>query len=232
MIVTIDGPVAAGKTTIARELAIRLGFTLLDTGAIYRCVALAARRLEIPWSEESRLAELAHEIDVSFELRDGQNRVFLDSADVSVAIREPEISEGASIVSALPEVRLALLEQQRSMAARGRMVVEGRDTGTVVFPEADAKFFLTADPEVRAQRRHRELVERGDRQSREQSPEHSPEEVLASIKERDTRDTTRAVAPLAAADDARLIDSTDRSVEAILDEILAYLDETCSPLGP
>lgn len=224
MIVTIDGPVAAGKTTIARQLAIRLGFTLLDTGAIYRCVALAARRLEIPWSDESRLAELAHEIDVSFELRDGQNRVFLDGADVSVAIREPEISEGASIVSALPEVRRALLEQQRAMAARGRIVVEGRDIGTVVFPEAEAKFFLTADPEVRAQRRHRELVERGDRQSREQSPE----EVLASIKERDARDTTRAVAPLAAADDARLVDSTDRDVEEILDEILAHLEALAS----
>ena len=224
MIVTIDGPVAAGKTTIARQLAIRLGFTLLDTGAIYRCVALAARRLEIPWSDESRLAELAHEIDVSFELRDGQNRVFLDGADVSVAIREPEISEGASIVSALPEVRRALLEQQRAMAARGRIVVEGRDIGTVVFPEAEAKFFLTADPEVRAQRRHRELVERGDRQSREQSPE----EVLASIKERDARDTTRAVAPLAADDDARLVDSTDRDVEEILDEILAHLEALAS----
>ena len=110
------------------------------------------------------------------------------------------------------------------MAARGRVVVEGRDTGTVIFPEAEAKFFLTADPEVRAQRRHQELVERGSRQSREQ--------VLASIQERDTRDTTRAVAPLAAADDACLVDSTDRSVEAILNEILKHLRENCGLRGP
>ncbi len=215
MIVTIDGPVAAGKTTIARELAIRLGFTLLDTGAIYRCVALASRRLEIAWDDEPRLAELAREIDVVFELRDGTNHVILDGADVSSAIREPEISEGASIVSALPKVRQALLELQRAMAAQGRIVVEGRDTGTVVFPQADAKFFLTADPEVRARRRHRELVERHDAQSQE--------EVLAALKERDTRDTTRAVAPLVAADDARVIDSTNRDVEEILDEVSEHL---------
>lgn len=215
MIVTIDGPVAAGKTTIARELAIRLGFTLLDTGAIYRCVALASRRREIAWDDEPRLAELAREIDVVFELRDGTNHVILDGADVSSAIREPEISEGASIVSALPKVRQALLELQRAMAAQGRIVVEGRDTGTVVFPQADAKFFLTADPEVRARRRHRELVERHDAQSQE--------EVLAALKERDTRDTTRAVAPLVAADDARVIDSTNRDVEEILDEVSEHL---------
>jgi len=215
LIVTIDGPVAAGKTTIARELAIRLGFTLLDTGAIYRCVALASRRLEIAWDDEPRLAELAREIDVVFELRDGTNHVILDGADVSSAIREPEISEGASIVSALPKVRQALLELQRAMAAQGRIVVEGRDTGTVVFPQADAKFFLTADPEVRARRRHRELVERHDAQSQE--------EVLAALKERDTRDTTRAVAPLVAADDARVIDSTNRDVEEILDEVSEHL---------
>jgi cytidylate kinase len=215
LIVTIDGPVAAGKTTIARELAIRLGFTLLDTGAIYRCVALASRRLEIAWDDEPRLAELAREIDVVFELRDGTNHVILDGADVSSAIREPEISEGASIVSALPKVRQALLELQRAMAAQGRMVVEGRDTGTVVFPQADAKFFLTADPEVRARRRHRELVERHDAQSQE--------DVLAALKERDTRDTTRAVAPLVAADDARVIDSTNRDIEEILDEVSNHL---------
>jgi len=215
LIVTIDGPVAAGKTTIARELAIRLGFTLLDTGAIYRCVALASQRLEIAWDDEPRLADLAREIDVVFELRDGTNHVILDGADVSSAIRAPEISEGASIVSALPKVRQALLELQRAMAAQGRIVVEGRDTGTVVFPQADAKFFLTADPEVRARRRHRELVERHDAQSQE--------EVLAALKERDTRDTTRAVAPLVAADDARVIDSTNRDIEEILDEVSEHL---------
>ena len=131
------------------------------------------------------------------------------------AIRDPEISRGASILSALPAVRQALLEQQRELAAEGSIVVEGRDTGTVVFPDADAKFFLTADPEIRARRRHRELVEKGDRQS--------PREVLQSLKERDERDSTRAVAPLTPAPDARLIDSTERTVEEILDEIQAHL---------
>lgn len=215
MIVTIDGPVAAGKTTVARELASRLGFTLLDTGAIYRSLALVARARGVSQDDEEGLAELARDLGVSFEWRDGQNHVFVDGVDVTVEIRLPEVSQAASIVSALPGVRQALLDRQRQLAAEGSVVAEGRDTGTVVFPDAEAKFFVTADDLVRAERRQRELLEKGG--------SDTLEEVLAALKERDLRDSTRAVAPLKPASDARIIDTTGRTIEEVLAEILEYI---------
>ena len=215
MIVTIDGPVAAGKTTVARELASRLGFTLLDTGAIYRSLALVAHQRGISQDDEAGLAELARDFGVSFEFRDGQNHVFVDGADVTAEIRLPEVSQAASIVSALPAVRQALLDRQRQLAAEGSVVAEGRDTGTVVFPDAEAKFFVTAADEVRAERRQRELLEKGG--------SDTLEEVLAALKERDLRDSTRAVAPLKPAADARIIDTTERTIEEVLAEILEHI---------
>ena len=215
MIVTIDGPVAAGKTTVARELASRLGFTLLDTGAIYRSLALVAHQRGISQDDEAGLAELARDFGVSFEFRDGQNHVFVDGADVTAEIRLPEVSQAASIVSALPAVRQALLDRQRQLAAEGSVVAEGRDTGTVVFPDAEAKFFVTAVDEVRAERRQRELLEKGG--------SDTLEEVLAALKERDLRDSTRAVAPLKPAADARIIDTTERTIEEVLAEILEHI---------
>jgi cytidylate kinase len=215
LIVTIDGPVAAGKTTVARELASRLGVTLLDTGAIYRSLALVARARGVSQDDEEGLAELARDLGVSFEWRDGQNHVFVDGVDVTVEIRLPEVSQAASIVSALPGVRQALLDRQRQLAAEGSVVAEGRDTGTVVFPDAEAKFFVTADDPVRAERRQRELLEKGG--------SDTLEEVLAALKERDLRDSTRAVAPLKPASDARIIDTTGRTIEEVLAEILEYI---------
>src|SRR5258708_2887455 len=155
IVVTIDGPAGAGKSTVAKRLARRLGYRLLDTGALYRSVALAGRRAGVAWTDEVGLAGLARELQGGFAFGGGteQNHVFLGTEDVSVAIRTPEMSDGASRVSALPAVRAALLDLQRRLGADGGVVVEGRDVGTVVFPGAEAKFFLTASPEVRAGRR-------------------------------------------------------------------------------
>jgi cytidylate kinase len=197
------------------EIASRLGFTLLDTGAIYRSLALVARARGVSQDDEEGLAELARDLGVSFEWRDGQNHVFVDGVDVTVEIRLPEVSQAASIVSALPGVRQALLDRQRQLAAEGSVVAEGRDTGTVVFPDAEAKFFVTADDLVRAERRQRELLEKGG--------SDTLEEVLAALKERDLRDSTRAVAPLKPASDARIIDTTGRTIEEVLAEILEYI---------
>ncbi|MEE2775568.1 MAG: (d)CMP kinase [Acidobacteriota bacterium] len=217
MIITIDGPVAAGKTTAARELAIRLGYTLLDTGAIYRSLALSARNRGIDYEDEAALATTAAGLGLVFRFEGGRNRVLLDGDDVTEAIRHPDVSQAASIVSALPDVRAALLELQRQIARRGKVVAEGRDTGTVVFPDADAKFFVTADDEVRAARRHRELHQKGR--------DDSLEQVLAELRDRDSRDSSREVAPLVPADDATIIDTTGLDGEAVIRKILGVLAE-------
>jgi CMP/dCMP kinase len=198
-VVTIDGPAGAGKSTVAKQLAARLGYSFLDTGAIYRAVALRARRAGIDWGDGPALGELAGRLPIRFQNQEGVNRVFMDGADVTTEIRSPDISEGASRVSAQPQVRAALLDLQRTIAAGGRVVAEGRDTGTVVFPDAAAKFFLTASPEERARRRALELRAAGR--------PASEAEVLADMAKRDQRDSTRAVAPLRRADDAVEIDT-------------------------
>ena len=194
MIVAIDGPAGAGKSTAARLLAARLGYTLLDTGAIYRVMALRARERGIAWDDGPGVAALADGLELAFRLEGNVNRVLVDDNDVSAAIRTPEISDGASRVSALPEVRAALLEIQRRIGAAGDVVVEGRDIGTVVFPRAGAKFFLTASTDERARRRVAELSSAG----RPVDPEKTRAELVA----RDERDSTRATAPLRKADDA------------------------------
>lgn len=209
MIIAIDGPVAAGKTTVARHVASRLAFQLLDTGAIYRCVALRCRYLGVDFTDTERVERLARDLDIRFHWHHGANHVFLEDRKVTNEIRTQEISAGASTVSALPAVRAALLDLQRSLAGTANVVAEGRDIGTVVFPRAEVKIFLTADPYVRATRRQRELAERGETRS--------IDEVLEALHERDQRDRDRPVAPLAAAPDAIEIDSSDLDVAAVVD---------------
>jgi CMP/dCMP kinase len=199
-VVAIDGPAGSGKSTVSRMLAQRLGYDLLDTGAIYRTLALLARRAGVAWDDGPGVAALANDLDIRFQLDGTLNRVFVGGADVTAEIRTPEISDGASRVSALPQVRAALLDLQRRLGAVGGVVAEGRDVGTVVFPDAGAKFFLTASAEERARRRTVELQAAG--RPADQAT------VLAEIIERDHRDSTRAAAPLRKADDATEIDSS------------------------
>lgn len=214
-IVAIDGPAGAGKSTAARRLANRLGFAMVDTGAIYRAVAFAAARDEIAFDDDVRLAALLPTLRIRFDPAEGGGqRVLLDGADVSAAIRTPPMSLGASAVSARPVVRDALLDLQRRLAtAEGHRgaVLEGRDIGTVVFPDADIKFFLTAAPEVRARRRHAELQAKG---------QPAPiAEVLADQQKRDLDDSQRAVAPLRAAADALLVDTSELSLDGVVDAL-------------
>lgn len=209
--VAIDGPAGSGKSSAARLVAERLGYTLLDSGAIYRALALAAGEQDVHMDDGPALAELAGRLPLRFSLLDGSNHVLLGERDVSLDIRTQEVSAGASRVSAQPAVRDALLELQRRFAARGPVVAEGRDMGTVVFPGALLKVFLRADPVERARRRHRELLEQGH--------ETSLEEVLNQQEARDHADSSRAVAPLRPADDAVILDSTDLSLEQVVDKI-------------
>jgi cytidylate kinase len=218
VIVAIDGPVAAGKTTVAKKIAARLGQPLLDTGAIYRCVALSAQRAGVRWQDEAQLAALAERLAIEFRLEGEVNHVLLAGEDVTAAIRTPEMSQGASLVSALRGVRAALLELQRRLGEASGVVAEGRDVGTVVFPGADVKIFLTATPEVRARRRHRELADRGATETFES--------VLAALQERDRRDTERPVAPLVLAEDAMMVDTSDLTVEQVVSRILAAVRAT------
>jgi cytidylate kinase len=218
-IVAIDGPAGAGKSSASKRLAASLGFAMVDTGAIYRAVALAASRAGIAFDDAARLGALLPTLAIRFEPAarpepGAAQRVFLGSEDVSQAIRTPPMSLGASAVSARPVVRDGLLELQRRLAlAEGNRgaVLEGRDIGTVVFPDADAKFFLTASPEVRARRRFEELQAKGDRQTFE--------EVLADQKKRDRDDSERAVAPLRPAADAEIVDTSALALDAVVSEL-------------
>jgi cytidylate kinase len=217
VVVAIDGPAGAGKSTVSKRLAQRLGYRLLDTGAIYRSVALCARRAGIAWDDAEGCARVARDLDIDFRFEGDVNRVFVDGDDVTGAIRTPEMSEGASKVSALPEVRAALLDLQRRLGAAGGVVVEGRDIGTVVFPDAEAKFFLTASPEVRARRRFEELRAAGKQVDEAQT--------LAEMIERDRRDETRAAAPLRRADDAILVDSSGVPIDEVVSAMAARVAE-------
>jgi cytidylate kinase len=215
-IVAIDGPAGAGKSSVSKLLARRLGFTFVDTGAIYRAVALSARRQSIGYDQDAALAELLGRIQIGFQVVGDENRVLLDGEDVSTAIRTPEMSLGASAVSARKVVRQGLLQLQRrlALAAPVGAVLEGRDIGTVVFPDADLKFFLLAKPEVRARRRYEELFQKG--------AENSLDEVLADQTKRDHDDASRAIAPLKPAEDAVQVDSS----ELPLSEVVRSLERT------
>lgn len=213
-VVTVDGPSGAGKTTVSIRLAEAAGMVRLDTGAMYRAVALAAHRFGVHWDDPVRLGEVARGLDLSFRIVEGAPRVFLSGEDASDAIRTPEMSMGASAVSVHGPVREALVAKQREMAREGGVVLEGRDTGTVVFPDAEAKFFLDAVAAVRARRRYLEALPPGSQPF---------EEVLRDVLRRDVQDSTREHSPLRVADDAVYIDSTSMTVDEVVGEMLRRL---------
>ena len=214
--IAIDGPSGAGKSTLARKAAAVLGYLYVDTGAIYRTVALSAVRRGIDPSDARRLVPTLDELEIRLKYaEDGLQHMYLNGEDVSQAIRVHEISQHASTVSAIAEVRAFLLELQRDLARRNNVVMDGRDIGTVVLPNAQVKIFLTASPESRARRRHLELEQRGQKTDFET--------VLRDIIKRDEQDANRPIAPLRQAEDAVLIDTThldlEQSLQAILDTI-------------
>jgi cytidylate kinase len=227
-VVAIDGPAGAGKSTVTKRVADELGYLLVDTGALYRTVALAAQRAGVVWEDSDALGKLAHAlvsehaVELAYRKASGLT-VRLRGEDVSRAIREPEVSQGASKVSAVPAVREALLDMQRQAGARGGAVLEGRDIGTVVFPDAEAKFFLTANVDVRARRRFDELLARGG------NPELT--EVQREVAERDFRDSNRPIAPLKQAADACVIDSSALSIDQVVARIVQRVREVEAELG-
>jgi cytidylate kinase len=206
--VAIDGPAGAGKSTLARRIAAKLGYLYIDTGAMYRAVALWAERLHVALSDMHRLEQLAEQAEISFVA--GESTVLLNGEDVTHAIRTRAMGQAASKVSAVPGVRRAMVKSQRAMGLRSSVVMEGRDIGTVVFPEADVKIFLDARADERTERRAREL-------------DVPPHTVCDEIRERDHRDRTRAEAPLVQAPDAVYVDTTGLSVDAVEQELLRII---------
>jgi CMP/dCMP kinase len=213
IVVAIDGPAGAGKSTIARALAVRLGFLFIDTGAMYRAVALWAIRTGTALDDMHRLDQLARQAQIKFAA--DSTLVLLNGEDVTEEIREPGMADAASKVSTVPAVRRALVELQREMATENSVVMEGRDIGTVVFPDAEVKIFLDASPAVRAQRRLGDLKAKGI--------EVAPEELKREIEDRDRRDRTRAEAPLMQAPDAVYLDSTRLTIDQVQEQILAII---------
>jgi cytidylate kinase len=214
-IITIDGPAGSGKSTISRLLAKKINFLYLDTGAMYRAVALAANREGISLGNGERLGDLCRSLDLYFETGEDTPRLFLNHEDISMTIRSPEIDIAASTVSVVKEVREAMTDLQRKMARGVNIVAEGRDMGTVVFPGAQYKFFLTASADARAERRFKERLLRGE--------SVSSASVSAELRKRDHQDETRALAPLKPAADAIIIDSTGLFIELVLEKIFSCL---------
>src|ERR1700688_2778604 len=219
LIIAIDGPAGAGKSTIASRLARKLGYVNLESGAMYRALALKAIEKDASFDDESTLVKLAQESRIQLEpTRDG-NRTLLNGHDVSARIRERDVTEAASRVSVHPRVREWMVAHQRAMGAGGGVVMEGRDIGTKVFPDADLKIFLDADPVVREQRRLDQQKVKGA----------SAEAMAAELRERDQRDRTRAASPLQAAEDAVVLDSTKMSEDEVLSRIGALVEQRLAP---
>ena len=219
-VITIDGPSGAGKGTISRLLADKLGWHLLDSGAIYRVLGLAATHHDISPEDEETLVPLASSLDVQFVTENEQPKVVLEGEDVSDSIRTETAGLVASKIAALPRVREALLRRQRAFQEQPGLVADGRDMGTVVFPEAEAKLFITASAEERAKRRYLQLKDAGH--------DASIEQILNDVRARDERDMNRAIAPLVAATDAHEIDTTDMSIEQVLDSVMEFVNQKLS----
>jgi cytidylate kinase len=213
IIVAIDGPSGAGKSTVGKMLARALGALYIDTGAMYRAVAFLALEAGLNASETKAIADLAMRSHIALVGDPESLRVSVNGRDITDAIRTEDVTSASSVISAIPEVRRVLVQRQREMGTQGSVVMDGRDIGTVVFPEADFKFFLTARPEKRALRRFEEELERKRRVTYE--------ETLADINTRDQRDSTRADSPLTAASDAIIIDSTDLTLNEVFERMLA-----------
>lgn len=217
LIITIDGPAAAGKSTVSKVLSQRISYIYLDTGALYRAFAYKASECGILSDDERRLSELGGKIRVSLKIIDRDMRIFVDGEDVTQKIRTEQIGFIASKVSAVPAVRKALLSLQREAGEKGGIIAEGRDMGTVVFPYADLKFFLDADVRERAQRRYLEMLERGDNTDYE--------EVRMSLVQRDQQDMTREISPLRQTDDSIFIDTTTLSVEEVVETMSGIIEK-------
>ena len=215
--VALDGPSGAGKSTIAKALARRLGYVYVDTGAMYRAIGLYVTRAGVPTDSKEEVVPLLENITVELEYVDGVQRVLLNGEDVSDQIRTPEISMAASNVSAIPEVRTFLLELQRSIARKNSIIMDGRDIGTVILPNADVKVFMTASPEERAKRRYEELIAKGQ--------DVNYDDILKDINQRDYNDSHRAAAPLKKADDAYELDTTGMSIDEVVDSIEKLIDK-------
>ena len=215
--IAIDGPAGAGKSTIARAVASKLGFIYVDTGALYRSIGLYCLNNNIETTDKTEIERILPEISVQLKYLDGVQRVILNENDVSDEIRKPECSMAASNVSAIPVVREFLFELQRKMARENDVIMDGRDIGTVILPDAEVKIFLTASPEERANRRFKELVEKGN------NPDY--DELLKEINQRDYNDMHRETAPLKQAEDAVLFDTTTLGKDEVVDELLKIISE-------
>ncbi|MBE6715835.1 MAG: (d)CMP kinase [Ruminococcaceae bacterium] len=211
--IAIDGPAGAGKSTVAKMVAKELGFIYIDTGALYRSIGIAALRKGFSTDNREQVISILPEIELSLKFVDGEQRVILNGEDVSRDIRLPEASMAASNVSAIPEVRSFLLDMQKKFARENNCLMDGRDIGTVILPDAELKIFLTASPEVRADRRYKELIEKG-------TPK-AYDELLEEIKVRDYNDSHRAVAPLKPAEDAVIVDTSEMSLDEVVEKIIS-----------
>jgi cytidylate kinase len=221
LIITIDGPAASGKSTVARLLARKLGASFLDTGAMYRAVTLAAMRAGVDLNDEQKLLDITQTGEFQFSIKAGKMTVHIDNTDVTEQIRSPEVTANARYIAAAPRLREELVQMQRQFAAdRHKIVTEGRDQGTVAFGDADIKFYLIADSAERARRRLAELRAKGGVGSLEQ--------IQNAIEERDKSDESRAVGPLKPAEDAIIVDTTNMSIEQVVETLSGYTKDRCS----
>jgi cytidylate kinase len=214
--IAIDGPAGAGKSTIAKACAAKLGYVYVDTGAMYRSIALYMIKHGIDVSDENLVSSNVSSVALDISYADGEQRIFLNKIDVTGKIRTPEVSAAASAVSAYKKVRESLLSMQRDIAAKENVIMDGRDIGTTILPNADIKIYLTASADVRGNRRYKELTEKGIKVDLES--------VINDVKKRDEADLTRAVSPLRMASDAILIDSSDMTIDQVVDKIVNYVN--------